>query len=46
MAVEFTVPTVALDNVLALIGQGVDVVVGTTGWTEEKIGRASCRERV
>ncbi|MBT1179837.1 4-hydroxy-tetrahydrodipicolinate reductase [Bifidobacterium vespertilionis] len=37
VAVEFTVPSVSLDNVLALIGQGVDVVVGTTGWTEEKL---------
>ncbi|OXN00583.1 4-hydroxy-tetrahydrodipicolinate reductase [Bifidobacterium vansinderenii] len=37
VAVEFTVPSVALDNVLALIGQGVDVVVGTTGWTDEKL---------
>ena len=39
VAVEFTVPSVALDNVLTLIGQGVDVVVGTTGWTEEKLAR-------
>ncbi|KAA8828839.1 4-hydroxy-tetrahydrodipicolinate reductase [Bifidobacterium tissieri] len=37
VAVEFTVPSVSLDNVLALIGQGVDVVVGTTGWTDEKL---------
>ncbi|KAA8819561.1 4-hydroxy-tetrahydrodipicolinate reductase [Bifidobacterium vespertilionis] len=39
VAVEFTVPSVSLDNVLALIGQGVDVVVGTTGWTEEKLAK-------
>ena len=39
VAVEFTVPSVSLDNVLALIGQGVDVVVGTTGWTDEKLDR-------
>ena len=41
VAVEFTVPTVALDNVLALIGQGVDVVVGTTGWTDDKLARVT-----
>lgn len=39
VAVEFTVPSVSLDNVLTLVGQGVDVVVGTTGWTEEKLAR-------
>ena len=33
VVVEFTVPSVSLNNVLTLIGQGVDVVVGTTGWT-------------
>lgn len=37
VVVEFTVPSVSLDNVLALIAQGVDVVVGTTGWTDEKL---------
>ena len=37
VVVEFTVPSVSLNNVLTLIGQGVDVVVGTTGWTEEKL---------
>ncbi|NEG96770.1 4-hydroxy-tetrahydrodipicolinate reductase [Bifidobacterium sp. SMB2] len=37
VVVEFTVPSVSLDNVLTLIGQGVDVVVGTTGWTDEKL---------
>ena len=37
VAVEFTVPSVALDNVLTLIAQGVDVVVGTTGWTDERL---------
>ena len=41
VAVEFTVPTVALDNVLALIGQGVDVVVVTTGWTDDKLARVT-----
>ena len=39
VAVEFTVPSVALDNVLTLIAQGVDVVVGTTGWTDERLDR-------
>ena len=39
VAVEFTVPAVALNNVLALVAQGVDVVVGTTGWTEEKLAQ-------
>lgn len=29
VVVEFTVPSVSLNNVLTLIGQGVDVVVGT-----------------
>ncbi len=37
VVVEFTVPSVTLDNVLTLIGQGVDVVVGTTGWTEDRL---------
>ena len=39
MVVEFTVPSVSLNNVLTLIGQGVDVVVGTTGWTDEKLAQ-------
>ena len=37
VVVEFTVPSVSLNNVLALVRQGVDVVVGTTGWTDEKL---------
>ena len=37
VVVEFTVPSVSLGNVLALVKQGVDVVVGTTGWAEEKL---------
>lgn len=37
VVVEFTVPSVSLDNVLALVAQGVNVVVGTTGWTDEKL---------
>ena len=39
VVVEFTVPSVTLDNVLTLIGQGMDVVVGTTGWTEERLAQ-------
>ncbi len=34
VAIEFTVPDVAVDNVTALAAAGVDVVVGTTGWHE------------
>lgn len=37
VVVEFTVPSVSFGNVKQLIGQGVDVVVGTTGWTEDKL---------
>ncbi|MBM6699695.1 4-hydroxy-tetrahydrodipicolinate reductase [Bifidobacterium pullorum subsp. saeculare] len=37
VVVEFTVPSASLGNVLALVAQGVDVVVGTTGWTEERL---------
>ncbi|NEG56178.1 4-hydroxy-tetrahydrodipicolinate reductase [Bifidobacterium platyrrhinorum] len=44
VVVEFTVPSVSLKNVLALVAQGVDVVVGTTGWTEEKL--AEVREAI
>ncbi len=39
VAVEFTVPSASLHNVLALVAAGVDVVVGTTGWTEDGLGR-------
>lgn len=39
VVVEFTVPAVSLDNVLALVAQGVNVVVGTTGWTDAKLDR-------
>lgn len=37
VVVEFTVPAVSLNNVLTLVRQGVNVVVGTTGWTDEKL---------
>lgn len=41
VAIEFTVPTVTEENAAALLDAGVDVVVGTSGWTEgmlERIG--------
>lgn len=37
VAVEFTVPAASLNNVLTLIEQGVDVVVGTTGWSDDRL---------
>ena len=45
VAIEFTVPGVAADNITALAAAGVDMVVGTTGWHErldevKKIGSA------
>ena len=39
VAVDFTVPSVTEANVHALLDAGVNVVVGTTGWTEESYGR-------
>ncbi|MCE2900521.1 MAG: dihydrodipicolinate reductase [Gemmatimonadetes bacterium] len=33
VAIEFTTPEVALDNVDALLALGCPVVIGTTGWT-------------
>lgn len=39
VVVEFTVPAASLANVLTLVGQGVNVVVGTTGWTDEKLAQ-------
>lgn len=41
VAVDFTVPSVTEANVHSLIDAGVDVVVGTTGWTEESYGRVA-----
>ena len=38
-AIEFTVPSQTEENVHALLDAGVDVVVGTTGWTDESYGR-------
>ncbi len=34
VAIEFTSPHVALDNVLTVLGAGIPVVSGTTGWNE------------
>ena len=45
VAVEFTVPSVTKQNVLALIDAGVDVVVGTTGWNEESLGEVETAAR-
>ncbi|MFD1504174.1 4-hydroxy-tetrahydrodipicolinate reductase [Georgenia yuyongxinii] len=39
VAVDFTVPSVTEANVHALLDAGLHVVVGTTGWTEESLGR-------
>lgn len=37
VAVEFTVPSASQANVAALIDAGVNVVVGTTGWTDDAL---------
>ena len=39
VAVDFSIPSVTESNVHALLDAGVDVVVGTTGWTEESYAR-------
>jgi 4-hydroxy-tetrahydrodipicolinate reductase len=39
VAVDFTVPSAAEANVHALIDLGIHAVVGTTGWTDEALGR-------
>lgn len=44
VVVEFTVPSASFDNVLACVRRGAHVVVGTTGWSEEKV--AALREEV
>ncbi|VTR78100.1 4-hydroxy-tetrahydrodipicolinate reductase [Cellulomonas hominis] len=41
VAVDFTVPSVTEANVRSLVAQGVHVVVGTTGWTPESLGRVA-----
>lgn len=43
VAVDFTVPSVTESNVHKLIDAGVNVVVGTTGWTSESLGRIEQR---
>jgi 4-hydroxy-tetrahydrodipicolinate reductase len=47
VAVVFSVPDVALDHVLACVRHGVHAVVGTTGWTPDKLAavRAALGER-
>jgi 4-hydroxy-tetrahydrodipicolinate reductase len=37
VAVEFSVPSARLANVLHCVEHGVDVVVGTTGWDDERL---------
>ena len=37
VAVVFSVPDAALDNVLACVRHGVHAVVGTTGWTPDRL---------
>ncbi|HLR43719.1 MAG TPA: 4-hydroxy-tetrahydrodipicolinate reductase [Brevibacterium sp.] len=44
VAVELTVPDATEANVAFLVDHGIDVVVGTTGWTEERL--ASLRGRL
>jgi dihydrodipicolinate reductase len=39
VAVEFSVPAASEANTLAILEAGADAVVGTTGWTEESLGR-------
>jgi 4-hydroxy-tetrahydrodipicolinate reductase len=39
VAIDFTVPSVAEQNVRSLVAQDVHAVVGTTGWTPESLGR-------
>src|SRR5690606_698256 len=37
VVVEFSVPQASLGNVLHCVGEGVHVVVGTTGWDDDKL---------
>ncbi len=39
VAVEFTTPEASASNVLHCVRRGVHTVVGTTGWTEDKLQR-------
>ena len=43
VVVEFSVPDASVRNVSHCVDRGVHVVVGTTGWTEERV--ASLREK-
>jgi 4-hydroxy-tetrahydrodipicolinate reductase len=43
VAVDFTAPDATEANVHALVEAGVHAVVGTTGWTEEALGRVRAR---
>lgn len=44
VVVEFSVPDASPGNVAHCVGRGVHVVVGTTGWTEERL--AALRQQV
>ena len=39
VVVEFSVPDASVGNVLHCVGEGVHVVVGTTGWDDERLAR-------
>jgi 4-hydroxy-tetrahydrodipicolinate reductase len=39
VVVDFTTPDVVLDNVLWSLDAGLHVVVGTTGWTDERLAK-------
>lgn len=39
VAVELTTPDSVMDNLDFLIGHGIHAVVGTTGWTEDRLAR-------
>ncbi|WEH30097.1 4-hydroxy-tetrahydrodipicolinate reductase [Streptomyces sp. AM 3-1-1] len=44
VAVELTRPDAVMDNLAFCLGHGIHAVVGTTGWTEERLTRV--RERL
>ena len=43
VAVVFSVPDVAVDHVLACVRRGVHAVVGTTGWTTDRLDAVAAR---
>ncbi len=43
VVVEFSVPDASAVNVAHCVDQGVHVVVGTTGWSEDKLADLSSR---